>query len=123
MKFLVSKITRTNLDKLISKYETTEKVLEIGSWGKPGYIKYFPNRVGVDIRKGENVKKVASVYDLPFGEKEAVVESVKETIRQAAPGGGYILSSSNSIHPGCKGENVIAMFEAAKKYGVYPLSI
>ncbi len=70
MKFLVSKITRTNLDKLISKYETTEKVLEIGSWGKPGYIKYFPNRVGVDIRKGENVDVVASVYDLPFGEKE-----------------------------------------------------
>ena len=63
------------------------------------------------------------IYLLPFGEKEAVVESVKETIRQAAPGGGYILSSSNSIHPGCKGENVIAMFEAAKKYGDSPLSI
>jgi len=62
-------------------------------------------------------------YLLSFGEKEAVVESVKETIRQAAPGGGYILSSSNSIHPGCKGENVIAMFEAAKKYGVYRLSV
>ena len=61
-------------------------------------------------------------YLLPFGEKEVVVESVKETIRQAAPlGGGYILSSSNSIHPGCKGENVIATFEAAKKYGVYPI--
>ena len=62
-------------------------------------------------------------YLLPFGEKEAVVESVKETIRQAAPGGGYIFSSSNSINPGCKGENVIAMFEAVKKYGFYPLSI
>jgi uroporphyrinogen decarboxylase len=62
-------------------------------------------------------------YLLPFGEKEAVVESVKETIRQVAPGGGYILSSSNSIHPGCKGQNLIAMFEATKKYGVYPLSI
>jgi uroporphyrinogen decarboxylase len=62
-------------------------------------------------------------YLLPFGEKEAVVKWVKETIHQAAPGGGYILSSSNSIHPGCRGENVIAMFEAAKKYGVYLLNI
>lgn len=62
-------------------------------------------------------------YLLPFGEKEEVVDSVKETIKKAAPGGGYILSSSNSIHPGCKSENVIAMFEAAKKYGSYPITI
>jgi len=62
-------------------------------------------------------------YLLPFGTKEEVVASVQETIRRAAPGGGYILSSSNSIHPGCKGENVIAMFEAARKYGPYPITI
>jgi hypothetical protein len=36
---------------------------------------------------------------------------------------GYILSSSNSTHPGCKRENVISMFEAAKKYGSYPIKI
>jgi len=62
-------------------------------------------------------------YLLPFGTEEEVVASVIDTIRKVAPGGGYILSSSNSIHPGCKGENVIAMFKTAKKYGVYPISI
>ena len=62
-------------------------------------------------------------YLLPFGTKEDVVESVKDTIRKVAPGGGYILTSSNSIHPGCKGENVVAMFEAARKYGSYPIQI
>ena len=51
------------------------------------------------------------------------IKQVKDMIRKAAPGGGYILSSSNSVHPGCKGENVVAMFEAAKKYGTYPISI
>ncbi len=56
---------------------------------------------------------------LPYGSEEEVVETVKETIEKAAPGGGYILCSSNSIHPDCKAENVIAMFEAARKYGVY----
>ncbi len=60
-------------------------------------------------------------YLLPFGTKEEVIESVKDTIKKAAHGGGYILTSSNSIHPGCKGENVIAMFEAAKRYGTYPV--
>jgi len=62
-------------------------------------------------------------YLLPFGSKEEVVETVKDTIRRAAPGGGYILSSSNSVHPGCKGENVVAMFETARKYGTYPLKV
>jgi len=56
---------------------------------------------------------------LPFGTEEEVEEAVKETIEKAAPGGGYIISSSNSIHPGCKAENYIAMVRAAHKYGVY----
>ena len=56
---------------------------------------------------------------LPFGTEEEVEETVKETIQKAAKGGGYIISSSNSIHPGCKPENYIAMVKAAHKYGVY----
>ncbi|MFQ5753006.1 MAG: uroporphyrinogen decarboxylase family protein, partial [bacterium] len=56
---------------------------------------------------------------LPFGMEEEVIETVRETIQKAAKGGGYIISSSNSIHPGCKPENYIAMVEAAHKYGAY----
>jgi uroporphyrinogen decarboxylase len=59
---------------------------------------------------------------LPFGTEEEVDAVVKDTIQKVAPGGGYILSSSNSIHPGCKAENVITMFKAAKKYGTYPIT-
>ncbi len=58
---------------------------------------------------------------LPFGTPEEVEASVRDTIRVAAPGGGYIISSSNSIHPGVKPENYIAMVRAAKKYGTYPI--
>jgi len=51
---------------------------------------------------------------------EAEVESVvKETIDIAAPGGGYLLMSSNSIHPGVRPENYIAMVRAGHKYGNY----
>lgn len=56
---------------------------------------------------------------LPFGTEEEVELTVKETIEKAAAGGGYIISSSNSIHPGCKPENYIAMVKAAHKYGAY----
>ena len=59
---------------------------------------------------------------LSEGTPEEVIEVVKETIAKAAPGGGYIISSSNSIHPGVKPENFLAMVNAAKKYGSYPIS-
>lgn len=60
---------------------------------------------------------------LCFDTEENVVKAVKETIEKAAPGGGYIICSSNSIHPGVKPENYIAMIRAAHKYGVYPSEV
>ncbi len=62
-------------------------------------------------------------YLLPFGSPSEVYENVNQTIKKAAPGGGYILTSSNTIHPACRGENVIAMFKAAKQYGTYPINL
>ena len=56
---------------------------------------------------------------LCFGTEQEVEQSVKETIERAAPGGGYIISSSNSIHPGCEPRNYVAMVRAAHRYGVY----
>lgn len=53
---------------------------------------------------------------LSFGEPEEVKRVVRETLAKAAPGGGYILSSSNSLHRGVRIENVLAMIEEAKKY-------
>jgi uroporphyrinogen decarboxylase len=60
---------------------------------------------------------------LPFGTEAEVEETVRETIKLAAPGGGYIISSSNSIHPGVKPENYIAMVRAARQYGAYPINL
>ena len=60
---------------------------------------------------------------LPSGTETEVVDAVRETIRSVAPGGGYVLSSSNSIHPGCNPKNVLAMFRAARQYGRYPIQV
>ncbi len=49
----------------------------------------------------------------------AVEEEVKRAIEIAAPGGGYILASSNTIHPGVKDSNYITMVNAAHRYGLY----
>ncbi|MCP4316395.1 MAG: hypothetical protein GY789_10355 [Hyphomicrobiales bacterium] len=56
---------------------------------------------------------------LVFGEPQAVYDATRRCIAEGSPGGGHILCSSNSLHPGCKPENVIAMFEAAKEFGNY----
>ncbi len=59
---------------------------------------------------------------LPFGSPSEVKQKVKETIELAAYQGGYILSSSNSIHPGVKPENFVAMIEAVHEFGWYKFS-
>jgi uroporphyrinogen decarboxylase len=57
---------------------------------------------------------------------EAPVEQVRSVTRQtievAAPGGGYCLSSSNSIHSSVKPENFLAMVETLRAHGAYPLA-
>jgi uroporphyrinogen decarboxylase len=55
------------------------------------------------------------------GTPKEVTKTVIDTIHKSAHDGGYIISSSNSIHPGCKSENYLAMVSATKKYGKYPI--
>jgi uroporphyrinogen decarboxylase len=84
---------------------------------------------GMDIgevksRYGDRLALVGNVDCtdlLPNATPEEVEEAVKETIAKGAPGGGYILASSNSIHPAVRPENYRAMAEAARRWGVYPL--
>ena len=53
---------------------------------------------------------------LPFGTEEQVRVNVLDTIRQAAPGGGYILSSCNVLTSAIPSVNTLAMYEAAEDY-------
>lgn len=58
---------------------------------------------------------------LPFGTPDDVQAEVKRRIAELAPGGGYVLASVHNIEADVPGENVWAMFQAAHKYGRYPL--
>ena len=66
---------------------------------------------------------VDQVELLRVGPPEKVIEAVKACIRDAGVGGGYICSSSNSIHPGVDIDLYRVMLEAIKKYGKYPLDM
>ena len=58
------------------------------------------------------------IYVLLKGTPELVKEKVKEAIEVAASGGGFILSTSDSIRDGTPIENVRTYFETAREYGV-----
>ena len=64
-----------------------------------------------------------AVDSLAKKSKLDVIEETKNCIKRASPGGGHILSSSNSWAAGAKLENCLAMVETGRKYGVYPISI
>ncbi len=56
---------------------------------------------------------------LSHGTPEQVDQAVKQAIEDGSPGGGFMLSSSNSIHSSVNPANYVAMIEAGRKYGVY----
>jgi uroporphyrinogen decarboxylase len=56
---------------------------------------------------------------MTFGTPDEVVEATKEALRKGMPGGGFILSSSNSIHSTVKPENYAAMLQTLHECGRY----
>lgn len=60
---------------------------------------------------------------LGAGTTEEVKAEVRALIRDVGPGGGYIVTSGNSLAGYLKPENVIALSEAVQDYGQYPINL
>jgi uroporphyrinogen decarboxylase len=58
---------------------------------------------------------------LTLGTPRDVEEEVRLRIRTVAPGGGYCCGSSNSVTEYVPFENYVALIEATKTYGKYPI--
>jgi uroporphyrinogen decarboxylase len=56
------------------------------------------------------------------GPVEAVRAQTERVIRTTALGGGFVLATSNSVHPGVKPEYYLAMLETARGVGGYPVA-
>lgn len=59
---------------------------------------------------------------LPFGPPAEVRAEVRRRISDLAPGGGYVLAAVHNIQKEVPPENVLAMLEAAREYGLYSKS-
>ena len=87
----------------------------------------------IDPIAGMSLQKVKSEYGkkicikgnvdcsetLSFKSVSEAIEETKKCLEIGMPGGGYILSSSNSIHSAVKPDNYQAMLETLKQYGKY----
>ena len=62
-------------------------------------------------------------YTLSLGTPDDVRREARERIKALAPGGGYLLGSSNSIPEYVPLANFEAMCEAAIEYGKYPINL
>ena len=105
--------------------EAVDMIVDLGVAG------IHPNEKGaVDIRAmkrdyGDRVCLLGNV-DLNIlgrGTPEEADREVRELIRDVGPGGGYILTSGNSLASYLKPECVLAMSKAVKKYGRYPIEL
>jgi uroporphyrinogen decarboxylase len=74
----------------------------------------FGNRLcffgGIDVQQS-----------LPYGSITDIENEVKDCIQAAAKGGGYIIAPAHIIQADTKIENIVAFFNAVKKFGQYPL--
>ncbi|MBC7288782.1 MAG: hypothetical protein H5T86_12250 [Armatimonadetes bacterium] len=59
------------------------------------------------------------LYVVKMGTPDQIDAAVRTAMEIGKPGGGFILSSSDSFRDGTPVENVRAYAEAARKYGVY----
>ena len=90
-----------------------------------GIAGFHPNEKGaMDIRAmkrryGHSLCILGNVdlVTLGIGTQEEVVSEVRGLIRDLGPGGGYIISSGNSLAGYLRPENILAMRDAIAEYG------
>lgn len=118
---------------LVYLYRTDGNVWPIANdlFGETGVDGYGEIDASAGMRLGELRAKfpklalwgaVDCARTLVFGSEEEVREETIHNILEGALGGGYILGSSNTIHPNVPARNFLAMVEAAMEFGIYPIN-
>lgn len=103
---LSGKLTRVTLERFISEHATTDRTLDIGAQNGP-YARYFPNRIALDICRGQGVRILSDAQALAIADDafEVVLctevlehlrepqKAIDECFRVLSPGGRLLLTT------------------------------
>ena len=64
---------------------------------------------------------VDTQHTLPFGSPDQVSREVRERMRIFALGGGFVFNTIHNVQPKIPFENVLAMYDAVREFGEYPV--
>jgi uroporphyrinogen decarboxylase len=78
------------------------------------------DRYGDRVARKGNIDCVHTLVD---GTEEQVLNEVRDCIRKGSPGGGHIISSSNSLHAGINPDLYKVMLRTVSDYGTYPIAL
>ena len=90
----------------------------------PFQVSAIPDPAGLKAKYGDKMTfwgGIDTQHVLPHGTPEDVKEEVRLRIRQLGKGGGYVVASVHAMQPDVPPENIIAMAEATKEFGTYPI--
>ena len=62
---------------------------------------------------------ISTAGPVAYGTVDDVIDDVKQKLKIMMPGGGYAFAPTHLLQDNSPTENVVAMYEAAKKYGCY----
>ncbi|MGD9290682.1 MAG: cobalamin-dependent protein [Desulfobacterales bacterium] len=109
--------------------DCSEVLQDLIDCGFHGYHPIQPNCMDiVEVKKkwGKSLCLLGNINldsTLTLGTPEDVRAEVYERIRTIGPGGGYMVSSSNSIPDYVPVENMKALFDATFEFGAYPIEL
>ncbi len=107
----------------------TEAMDDLVECGYHAFNPIQPNAMDIDAVKQKWGDKLCLIGNLnldstlTLGTVEDVRAEVYERIRTIAPGGGYMVASSNSVTDYVPLANMKAMFEATFEFGRYPINL
>jgi uroporphyrinogen decarboxylase len=62
---------------------------------------------------------ISTAGELAYGTVDDVERVVKQTLNTMMPGNGYMLAPTHMVQDNTPTENVLALYEAGRKYGFY----
>jgi uroporphyrinogen-III decarboxylase len=125
---ILSEMTCTRDIKL--KRKITDLVDDLAQIGvkmiNPVQVSALGDTASLKARFGKEVTfwgGIDTQHVLPRGSVADVEAEVRKRIRDLGPSGGYVAGAVHNIQPDVPPENILALADAVRKYGTYPLPV